>query len=84
MYAKAIVLAGAPDEGYKRAIGLPIEFIPEKDPYQLKPGESLPVRVLVRGAPAKDLEVKQRSPGRQETRIKRLAERTQTEESRCR
>jgi uncharacterized GH25 family protein len=58
MYAKSIILAGTPDETYKRAVGLPIEFVPEKDPYQLKAGESLPVRVLLRGAPAKDLEVR--------------------------
>ena len=57
MYAKTIFLAGAPNDGYKVAVGLPLEMVPEKDPYSLKSGESLPVRVLLRGAPAANLEV---------------------------
>lgn len=58
MYAKTILMADAPNDGYKKVVGFPIEMIPEKDPYQLKPGESLPVRVLFRGAPARNLDVK--------------------------
>ena len=58
MYAKAILLAGAPSDGYKTAVGLPLEIVPEKDPYRLQAGEALPVRVLLRGAPAPNLEVK--------------------------
>ena len=57
MYAKSILLAGAPNNDYKRTIGLPIEIIPEKDPYAMKAGESLPVRVLFKGVPAKNLEM---------------------------
>jgi uncharacterized GH25 family protein len=57
MWAKSILLAGAPNEDYKQPVGLPIEIVPEKDPAALKAGESLPVRVLFRGAPAKGLEV---------------------------
>jgi len=34
-----------------------IEIIPEKDPYGLKPGDSLPVRVLFRGSPAPNLQI---------------------------
>jgi hypothetical protein len=57
MYLKSIVLAGAPDDGYKRVVGLPIEIVPEKDPAQIKPGESLPVRVVLKGKPAANLEI---------------------------
>ena len=54
-YAKSIFLAGAPNDAYKKVVGLPIEIVPEKDPYALKPGDSLPVRVPARGAPAAGL-----------------------------
>jgi uncharacterized GH25 family protein len=47
----------AVNEGYKHAVGLPIEIVPEKDPLSLKSGEALPVRVLLRGEPARDLAV---------------------------
>jgi uncharacterized GH25 family protein len=57
MYAKTIMLAGAPTDAYQRPVGLPIEIIPRQDPYALKDGESLPVQVLFKGAPARDLEV---------------------------
>ena len=55
MFAKSILLAGQPNDGYKRALGLPIEIVPEKDPYSVKNGESLPVQVLFKGAPAAGL-----------------------------
>jgi uncharacterized GH25 family protein len=54
-YAKALLVAGQADEGYRRAAGFVIEIIPEKDPYQLKPGDALPVQVLFRNEPAADL-----------------------------
>jgi uncharacterized GH25 family protein len=57
MYAKAILLAGAPDEAYKAVVGHPFEIVPEKDPYRLMPGESLPVRLMLRGAPARNVNV---------------------------
>jgi uncharacterized GH25 family protein len=57
MYAKALLASGAPGDGYKVAAGLPLEIVPEKDPYRLQPGEPLPVRVLLRGAPAANLDV---------------------------
>jgi hypothetical protein len=62
-YAKSIFLAGTPNDVYKKVVGLPIEIVPEKDPYALKPGNSLPVRVLVRGAPAAGLEIRTASSG---------------------
>jgi uncharacterized GH25 family protein len=63
MYAKSILVAGAPSEGFKTVVGLPIEMVPEKDPYRLKPGEALPIRVLYRGVPAADVDVKAASSG---------------------
>jgi uncharacterized GH25 family protein len=57
MYAKTIFLAGAPNDGYKAVAGLPLEIVPQKDPYGLEAGEALPVLVLLRGAPAANLEV---------------------------
>jgi uncharacterized GH25 family protein len=57
MYVKSLVLAGAPNDGYKRVVGLPIEIVPEKDPAQIKKGETLPVRVLLKGAPAANLQI---------------------------
>ena len=63
MFAKSILLAGAPDEGYKTPAGHTIEIVPEKDPYSLKPGEAMPVRVLLRGKPAASLELMAASTG---------------------
>ncbi len=56
-FAKAILLAGAPDEQYRHAVGQAIEIVPEKNPYQLKAGDALPVQVLFKGAPAAGLQL---------------------------
>lgn len=56
-YIKSLLLAGTPSDAFQTVVGFPIEIIPEKDPYRLKPGDSLPVRVLFRGAPAAGLQV---------------------------
>jgi uncharacterized GH25 family protein len=58
MYSKSILLSGAPSDGYRAVVGHPIEIVPDKDPYALKPGELLPVRVLLRGRPAGDVLLK--------------------------
>ena len=58
--AKALVLATtrlhAPampaDTGYRRVVGLPLEFVPEQNPYFLRTGAALTVRVLRKGQPA--------------------------------
>jgi uncharacterized GH25 family protein len=63
MYAKTIFVVGAPSDAYRTVVGLPLEIVPEKDPYRLQAGESLPVRVLLRGAPAASLEIKATSAG---------------------
>lgn len=49
--AKSLLRVGEGSSGYDRALGLELELIPEKDPYALKPGEPLPVRLLYRGEP---------------------------------
>jgi uncharacterized GH25 family protein len=56
-YVKSLLVAGSPNEYYRTVTGLLIEIVPEKDPSLLKPGESLPVRVLFRGAPAANLQI---------------------------
>ncbi len=38
-------------EGYGQALGLELELIPESNPYTLKPGSTLPVRLLHKGKP---------------------------------
>lgn len=38
---------------WSRPVGLPLEIVPEQNPYQLRPGASLTLRVLSDGVPAK-------------------------------
>jgi hypothetical protein len=49
--AKALVLCGKPSAAFQRPAGLPLEIVPERDPYALQSGEALPIRVLLRGKP---------------------------------
>lgn len=57
--AKALVLASqgpreAPtpaDTAYRRVLGLPLELVPEQNPYRLRAGAALTVRVLRAGQP---------------------------------
>jgi len=51
-YAKALVCAGKPDDFWSYRAGLTIEFVPEANPYALRPGDELPVRLYFRGSPA--------------------------------
>jgi len=41
---------GAAGETYDEALGYTLELIPEKNPYKLKPGDALPLRLLYLGA----------------------------------
>ena len=63
MYTKTIFVVGAPSDAYRTVVGLPLEIVPEKDPYRLQAGESLPVRVLLRGAPAANLDIRATAAG---------------------
>ena len=56
-YVKSIIQVGKSDDYYRERTGLTIEIIPEADPYSLRPGATLPVQVLFRGAPAVDVAV---------------------------
>lgn len=51
-YAKSLLKVGDGSEsGYDKILGLELELVPEKNPYALKPGEPLPVRLLYQGKP---------------------------------
>ncbi len=56
-FAKSLLTAGAPDDFFRHAVGFPIEIIPEANPYMLRPGTDLPVRVLFHGNPAVGLQL---------------------------
>jgi uncharacterized GH25 family protein len=56
-YAKALLTAGGSNELHAQAVGFLFEIVPEKSPYELQKGESLPVRILLRGKPASHLQV---------------------------
>lgn len=43
--------AGTPQRQVTRRVGLSLEIVPERDPYALKPGQSLPVRIFFEGRP---------------------------------
>ena len=50
--AKSLVRSGAMAPGAgDRALGFPIELVAERNPYQMRVGESLPVRLTFRNAP---------------------------------
>lgn len=64
-YVKSILLAGSPSDYYRHIVGFPIEIITEANPYLLKPGEHLPIQILFRDKPARDLQIEMawQSPG---------------------
>jgi uncharacterized GH25 family protein len=50
--AKSLVaVGGGAGAGFDRALGLPLELVPEVNPYTLKGGGELPVRLLYQGKP---------------------------------
>jgi uncharacterized GH25 family protein len=64
--AKSLVRSGAMTDGATdRALGFPIELVAERNPYQMKTGDRLPVRLSFRNAPLEGTLVvayNQRSP----------------------
>lgn len=49
-WAKAVLEVGqSGDEVWRQPVGHRMEIVPEKNPYQVRPGEKLPVRVLYEG-----------------------------------
>lgn len=68
--AKSLLRVGEGSSGYDRELGLELELVPEKDPYSLKPGEALPVRLLYRGKPLDGaLVIGMASPGASPARV---------------
>ncbi|MDO7875690.1 DUF4198 domain-containing protein [Hymenobacter sp. ASUV-10] len=70
--AKALVQVGGPndlpvaqDTAYRRVLNLPLELVPEQNPYRLVADKSLTVRVLRQGKPVSGAQVNiwQRQPG---------------------
>lgn len=62
--AKTFVqVGGGPDDSWREPVGLELEIVPESDPFALRPGASLPVRVLKRGKPLPGLAVAATAPG---------------------
>jgi uncharacterized GH25 family protein len=63
--AKALVLAtsgsrlpdATADTAFRRVLGLPLELVPEQNPYRLRAGAALTVRVLRHGQPVPGAEV---------------------------
>lgn len=54
--AKSLLLVGKADKktpGYDRKLGLPLELVPDANPYALPKGRKLPVRLLRDGKPLK-------------------------------
>lgn len=56
--AKSLLSVGAspagpagPGTGFDRVLGLELELVAERNPYALKPGEDLPLRLLYKGKP---------------------------------
>ena len=50
--AKSLIAAGGSGTtGYDRVLGLTLELVPEKNPYAMKGGDELPVRLLYEGKP---------------------------------
>lgn len=68
--AKALIaVQGGTGEGYDRPTGLPLELIPEKNPFQLAPGNELPLRLLYRGKPLAGAWVEARNPRHLKERV---------------
>ncbi|HEX2225065.1 MAG TPA: DUF4198 domain-containing protein [Thermoanaerobaculia bacterium] len=63
--AKALLAVGneTAGSGYDRQAGLPLELVPEADPYGLLPGGSLPVRLLYHGKPLAGVRFEARQEG---------------------
>jgi uncharacterized GH25 family protein len=57
-----LAVGGGGGEGYDRPAGLPLELIPEKNPFLLAPGSELPVRLLFQGKPLAGVRVEARNP----------------------
>lgn len=55
--AKSLVVSGAADSGWKKPLGLNLEFVPLNDPTQLAPGGKLRFQLLFQGKPLAGVQV---------------------------
>jgi uncharacterized GH25 family protein len=55
--AKLLINVGGGGEGQDRLTGLPLELVAERNPYQLKTGDPLPVRLYFQGTPLADIQI---------------------------
>ena len=61
---KALLRVGAGGGGDPcRPVGLPLEIVPLRDPFAVKPGDALPVRVLFHGKPLPEANLGWQHPG---------------------
>lgn len=68
--AKSLVAVGSgAGPGYDRSLGLPLELVPEANPYALKKGTELPVRLYYGGKPLAGALVVALQKGRPEPRL---------------
>ncbi len=56
-FAKTYVVAGQPNGNFAKPLGLKIEIVPQADPANLKPGDELPVLLLLDGKPIADIQM---------------------------
>lgn len=64
-HAKAVTRVGeSADESWRDPVGLGLEIVPLADPTRLRAGDTLPVRVLKRGAPLPGLPLRASARGR--------------------
>ncbi len=69
--AKSLVRSGEPRSTQDGPVGLELEIVTELDPYQLEPGDRLPVRVLWRGEPLAAAQIRTFVQGNPEPRVVR-------------
>jgi nickel transport protein len=62
-YAKAML---TPCDGFAKPVGLVFEIVPEEDPFAAKPGQALPVKVLLDGKPVEGAVIKTGDAGHSE------------------
>lgn len=51
MNAKALIEVGGKSDGFSRMAGEPLEIIPLKNPANLKPGDTMPLKIVFKGKP---------------------------------
>lgn len=64
-YAKALL---TPCEAFSKPVGLVFEIVPEKDPFAIKPGEQLPITVLLDGKPVEGAVIRAGEAGHSESK----------------